>query len=176
MIERERRHLVLVGLPGSGKSTVGAMVAELLDTHLTDVDRVIERATGLSVAELFLEEGEDAFRARERQAVLDALLLPAHVISPGGGWAAAPGNLASAGDRAFTVYLEVAPEVAAARLGDARNRPLLQTETPLRDRLRDLLVRREKRYQEAAVRIDAALPPAAVADLVVGAARSGAGW
>lgn len=176
MIDRERRHLVLVGLPGSGKSTVGAMVAELLDTHFTDVDRVIERATGLSVAELFSEEGEDAFRARERQAVLDALLLPAHVIGPGGGWAAGPGNLASAGDRAFTVYLEVAPEVAAARLGDARTRPLLRAEASLRDRLRELLLQREPRYREAAARIDAALPPAAVAALVVGAARSGAGW
>ena len=95
-----RRHLVLIGLPGAGKSTVGRLLAERLETHWTDIDPVIERATGLSIAELFAEEGEAAFRAREHQAVIEALLLPPHVVTPGGGWAAEPGNLEALGDRA----------------------------------------------------------------------------
>jgi shikimate kinase len=103
------RHLVLVGLSGSGKSTVGPLVAASLDTHFTDIDRVIERATGLPIADLFQEEGEAAFRARERQAVLDGLLLPPHVIAPGGGWAAEPGALDETAGSVTTVYLRVSP-------------------------------------------------------------------
>lgn len=169
-----RRHLVLIGLPGSGKSTVGRMAAQLLDTHLTDIDGVIERATGLPVADLFAEEGEHAFRARERQAVRDALLLPPHVVAPGGGWAAQPGNLEEAASRVFTVYLDVRPEVAAARLGEAPDRPLLRG-GPL-ERLRGLLAGREPYYHRADARVDASLEPGAVAGLVAAAARREAGW
>jgi shikimate kinase len=169
-----RRHVVLVGLPGSGKSTVGPLVAAQLDTHFTDIDQVIQRATGLTIADLFAEEGEPAFRERERRAVLDALLLPPHVVAPGGGWAAQPGNLEETSDRVLTVYLWVIPEVAAERLDGVPDRPLLAG-APL-PRLRGLLAQREAFYRQAGARIDAGLHPLAVADLVVEAARRGGGW
>src|SRR5690606_22936826 len=85
------RHLLLIGLPGAGKSTAGRLLAERLGTHCTDIDPMIERATGRSVAELFEEEGEESFRDREHLAVVQALALPPHVVAPGGGWAARPG-------------------------------------------------------------------------------------
>jgi shikimate kinase len=169
-----RRHIVLVGLPGSGKSTVGPLVAAQLDTHFSDVDRVIERATGLTVADLFAEEGEPAFRERERRAVLDALVLPPHVLAPGGGWAAQPGNLEETADRVLTVYLRVIPEVAAERLDGARDRPLVSEAPPAR--LRALLAHREAFYRRADATVDAGLPPVAVANLVIEAARRGGGW
>lgn len=170
-----RRHMVLIGLPGSGKSTVGRLAAEQLETHLTDIDRIIERATGLPIPDLFLEEGEVAFRQRERQAVLDAFHLPPHLVAPGGGWAAEPGNLDAVRGRALTVYLEVAPETAASRLGPVNGRPLLAG-GPVVDRLRSLLERRRVFYREAEVVVDAELNPGTVAAKVVAAARGRGGW
>jgi len=170
-----RRHLVLIGLPGSGKSTVGPLVAHALDTHFTDLDLVISHATGLSIVELFAEEGESAFRLRERQALLDALLLPPHVVAPGGGWAAQPGNLTQAGDRITTVYLRLAPDLAAERLAGANDRPLLAGNNDLTAGLRLLLVAREGFYRASDATVDAAGDPATVAERVVTAARA-TGW
>lgn len=103
------RHLFLIGLPGAGKTTTGRLVAARLDTHCTDIDPIIERATGMTIAELFEEEGEAAFRTREHLAVLQALGLPPHVVTPGGGWAVQPGNLAEVRDRALVIHLAVDP-------------------------------------------------------------------
>ncbi|MEZ4586214.1 MAG: shikimate kinase [Gemmatimonadales bacterium] len=169
-----RRHLVLVGLPGSGKSTVGPLVAAQLDTHFTDLDPVIVRATGLTVADLFETEGEAAFRARERQALLDALLLPPHVVAPGGGWAAEPGNLDAVRDRITAIYLRVLPAVAARRLDGALDRPLLAG-GDVEGRLRVLLAAREGFYRSAGPVVDANDEPGLVTDRVVAVAR-GAGW
>lgn len=169
------RHLVLVGLSGSGKSTVGPLVAASLDTHFTDVDRVIERATGLPIADLFDEEGEAAFRARERQAVLDALLLPPHVIAPGGGWAAQPGAYDSVADQVVTVYLQVSPVEAARRLGGPAGRPLLGGAPPAQG-LERLLRAREEAYRRASVVLDAGRPADEVADDLIAVARARAGW
>ncbi|MGE0552578.1 MAG: shikimate kinase [Gemmatimonadales bacterium] len=169
-----RRHLVLVGLPGSGKSTVGPLVAAQLDTHFTDLDPVIVRATGLTVADLFETEGEAAFRTLERQALLDALLLPPHVVAPGGGWAAEPGNLDEVRERITAIYLRVLPAVAAGRLDGALDRPLLAG-GDVEGRLRVLLAAREGCYRSAGQVVDANDEPGLVTDRVVAAARS-AGW
>ena len=108
-----RRHLVLVGLPGAGKSTVGELVARELNTSLVDVDSTIERATSSTISEIFQREGEARFRARERKTVDGALGGKPCVVVPGGGWAAHPGNLERAQGRALLVYLSVSPEEAA---------------------------------------------------------------
>jgi shikimate kinase len=172
-----RRHLLLIGLPGSGKSTVGKLVAGLLDTHCTDIDPIIERATGLSVAELFEEEGELAFRERERRAVVEALELPPHVVAPGGGWASEPGNLEQVADRTFLIHLAVSPVEAATRLrGEESRRPLVSGGDPV-GKLTELAERRHRYYSRAAAEIDVGDRSAAqVADLVVALARAQAGW
>ena len=169
-----KRHIILVGLPGAGKSTVARLVADGLDTHATDIDPIIERATGLSVAELFGAEGEAAFRAREREAVLQALELPAHVIAPGGGWASEPGNLEGVSSRALIIHLAVAPEAAARRLTGAAGRPLLEGD-PL-SRLTDLAGRRAPFYAKAAAEVDAGRDASSVAGEVVRLARTIGGW
>lgn len=164
------RHLVLVGLPGSGKSTVGPLVADLLGRPFVDVDALIERQSGLSISEIFATLGEPTFRALEREAV-EALLggSPA-VLSPGAGWAAQPGNLRATAGRAVTVYLEAAPAVVAGRIGSSGNRPLLDGPNP-RQCLEELMRVRESWYRQAEVAVEAGWGgPADVAARVVAAA------
>ncbi len=170
------RHLILIGLPGAGKTTVGRLVAARLDTHCTDIDPIIERATGMTIAELFEEDGEAAFRAREHLAVLQSLGLPPHVVTPGGGWAAQPGNLDEVADRALVIHLVVDPMVAAVRLGaDAAARPLLATDPA--GRLEALATERAPWYAKAHAMVDVSGQTAGSAALAVLAlARAHAGW
>src|ERR1041384_5854692 len=88
-----RRHLVLVGLPGSGKSTVGRLVAKGLPAPLIDIDQLLVRQMGRPVRQIFGMIGEPGFRQMEREAVRAALAGPPSVIVPGGGWAAQPGEM-----------------------------------------------------------------------------------
>lgn len=167
------RHIVLVGLPGSGKSTVGREAARLLGTAFTDLDIVVAQAAGQSVAEIFARSGEAEFRRLERAAMAGALDAPPHVVAPGAGWAAQPGNLEAAGG-ARLVYLRVTPEVAAARLPHDGARPLLAG-GPALPRLRELIAEREAWYLRAGSIVDASGSVEAVAQLVAEAARRGGG-
>jgi shikimate kinase len=174
------RHLLLIGLPGAGKSTVGRLLAERLGSHCTDIDPILERATGMTVAELFAEEGEPWFREREHRAVLESLGLPPHVVAPGGGWAAQPGQLeaAMAAGRPMPIHLAVDPAVAAARLAGGAGgtaRPLLAGDPAAR--LTELAARRRLFYQRATVEVEVSdRTPEEVADLLMAIAKSKAGW
>ncbi len=148
------RHVILVGLPGAGKTTVGRLVAEALDMAFVDVDDLIEESTGSSVREIFADRGEAAFRHLERQSVAE-LMRREHgtVVAPGGGWAAQPHSLDSVEGRALTVYLETTPEVAAARTEGVGSRPLLDSSPPTphapadrETRMRELYERRRRFY------------------------------
>ncbi len=178
-----RRHIVLVGLPGSGKTTVGKLVATDLDAPFVDLDEVVELNSGKSISQLFAERGEAGFRALEREAMERAVGGAASVIAAGGGWAAQPGNLEAVAGRALTVYLRVAPEVAAGRVAMSDvpdpmsdRRPLLAGGDVAR-RIGELLSARERFYQ----RCQATVPsdpdsPGTVAREVAKLARSLAGW
>jgi len=147
-------HLVLVGLPGAGKSTVGALAAAELRLPFADVDERIVRAEGRSVATIFATEGEAWFRQLERAAMVAALTESPTVIAAGGGWAAQPGNMEAArAARALIAWLTVSPDVAARRLQGAADRPLLAGGHPAA-RLSALLAARAAAYQQA----DAAFP------------------
>ncbi|HEU4700727.1 MAG TPA: shikimate kinase [Gemmatimonadales bacterium] len=144
------RHCVLVGLPGSGKSTVGPLLAARLGLPFHDVDAILAGRAGKPVGRIFGEDGEARFRALERALVLELLEAPPAVLAPGGGWAAQPGALEEVRERALLIYLCVAPETAAARLETtgAAERPLLAGAAPL-ERLRNLLAAREGYYRRA---------------------------
>lgn len=116
--------VVLIGPPGSGKSTVGAALANALGVAFHDTDAAIETAQGCSIADLFLAEGEAHFRALERAEVARALQDEDGVLALGGG---APLDPASqAGLAAHTVvFLDVGIADAARRIGFDRSRPLL---------------------------------------------------
>jgi shikimate kinase len=170
-----RRHLVLIGLPGSGKSAAGRILAGRLGAAFTDLDQVIVLETGRSIPELFADPGEPGFRALERSAMARALTQDPHVVAPGGGWAAQVGNLEAARPRGFLVHLAVSPDVAAGRLEEDRDRPLLQGD-PLH-RLERLWRERERYYRRADAEVDTdAMSPLAVAEAIANVARQRAGW
>ena len=129
MSEPTRRHLVLVGLMGAGKTTVGARVAAILGRPFVDTDDLVETRTGRTVAELFAA-GEPTFRAAERDAVADACASPAPlVIGCGGGAVLDPDTRRRLRAAGFVVWLRAAPDVLAARVAaDQTDRPLLARE------------------------------------------------
>jgi shikimate kinase len=147
------RHVILVGLPGSGKSTVAPLVAGALDLPFVDVDAVIVRRMGMPVARIFGEFGEARFRELEREAMADQLDGPISVLAPGGGWAVQPGNLEAATARALVVYLEVAPATALGRALEGAERPLLAGGEGLA-RMTTLLREREAHYRRADVIVE----------------------
>jgi shikimate kinase len=170
-----KRHVLLVGLPGSGKTTVGTLVAQELGAAFVDVDAAIIRREGRPVTLIFAEKGEAAFRDMERREVEATLARDPAVIAPGGGWAVQPGVLAQARAAAFIVYLRTKPDTATRRVGPG-NRPTLMGGDPL-DLMRDLLRDREVAYLEADATVDTDGRGADdVATEVVRLARAQAGW
>jgi shikimate kinase len=168
--------VVLIGLPGSGKSTVGQLVAEALSAPFLDLDAIISRREGRPIALIFAEHGESAFRAFERREMEAALAGPPSVIAPGGGWAAQPGALESLQGRALLVYLKTRPATAAARAVPPGNRPALMGEDP-GVQMRQLLVQREPFYVQAEAQVETdGRGAAAVAAEVVRLARQRGGW
>jgi shikimate kinase len=122
-----RRHLVLVGLMGAGKTTVGAACATRLARPFVDTDDLVEANTGMTVAELFAHEGEVRFREVERQAVLDACATPAPaVIACGGGAVVDADNRRRLHLAGLVVWLQAAPTTLMARVKAGSGRPLLE--------------------------------------------------
>lgn len=140
--------VVLVGAPGAGKSTVGALLARALRTTFTDTDDLVEEATGKSVAEIFVDDGEPAFRALERAAVGRGLAGPAGVLALGGGAVLDPATRAALASHTV-VHLEVGLAGAAQRVGLNRDRPLLLGNP--RSQLKRLMDERRPLYAEVAV-------------------------
>jgi len=169
-----KQHVVLVGLPGSGKTTVGQLLAERLGVRFVDVDAVIVRREGRPVPVIFAERGEAAFRDMEQREVRALLEREPAVLAPGGGWAAQPGAVAQARERALVIYLRTTPDTATKRVGPG-NRPTLMGGDP-GDLMRDLLRDRESAYLEADATVDTdGKEPAAVVDEVLRLARMGGG-
>jgi shikimate kinase len=149
--------LVLVGLPGVGKSTVGAAVAERLGWPFVDFDAEIERRERRTVAELFAAEGERYFRERERELTAEVAGRAGMVLAPGGGWVAQPGLVALLRPPATIIHLAASPATIASRLGANRaDRPLL-VGGDLVARLARLLAERGSHYAAADVVIDTEL-------------------
>ena len=168
-------HVVLVGLPGAGKTTAGRGAAAELGVGFVDLDERIATAAGRSVPDIIAQDGEAAFRERERDAMRETLAGPPTVIAPGSGWAAQPGNLDAVEGKGLVVYLAVTPAIAARRLGDANGRPLLAG-APLLDRLTELQGRREKYFRRAEYTVATDEGTARqVATLIAGLARTHGG-
>lgn len=141
--------VALIGLPGSGKSTVGRQLARRFQVPFYDSDRVIEERIGCSIKDFFAREGEDRFRDIE-ESVLDELTQRGNgVISTGGGAVLRSVNRQYLHSRCQVVYLKSVPEELARRLKNDTSRPLLQVEDPL-TRLRDLFAMRDPLYRETA--------------------------
>jgi shikimate kinase len=170
------RHVLLVGLPGSGKSTVGRVVAEGLEAPLIDIDTLLVREMGMPVAQIFGMVGEAKFRQMERDAVRTARAREPCVIVPGGGWAAQQGEVHNAKQDSLVVYLSCLPPTAVKRSSEGEIRPLVAGEDPVR-RMRSLLEAREPFYRLADYEVAAETKsPELVAQEVIRLARDHAGW
>ncbi len=138
--------VVLVGLMGAGKSTVGAALAERLGTTFVDTDTLVESAAGASIEEIFAREGEASFRARERAALAMALDGEAGVVATGGGAPTIAETAALLGHADAVLWLHAAPEVLAGRI-DPTSRPLLDDVGALDDALARLAAQRAGAYR-----------------------------
>jgi shikimate kinase len=164
--------IVLVGAPGSGKSTVGAILAERLEAPFLDVDSLIVERVGKPVAEIFTDDGEAVFRALEEQLTAEMLDRPG-VLALGGGAVLSPRTRGALRGRRV-VWLRVGLPAAVKRIGLDTARPLLLGN--VRGRLLALLNERAPLYAEVATEVvdTDERSPAEVAEQIVGAGRSGA--
>lgn len=157
--------VVLVGPPGAGKSTVGKLVAKRLALPLRDTDADVEATAGKPIAEIFLDDGEPAFRALEREAVAAALAGHSGVLALGGGAVLDAGTRALLADHTV-VFLDVGLAQASRRVGFNRDRPLLLGNP--RSQLMKLMAARRNFYLEVAtVTVPADGSAGAVAEAVI---------
>lgn len=171
-----KQHIVLIGLPGSGKTTVGRLVAEQLHAGFVDIDSILNRKEGKPIAMIFAEKGEIAFREMERKEMEAALANQPAVIAPGGGWAAQPGALEIAKAAGYVIYLKARPETAAARAAPSGTRPVLMGEDP-EAQMRALIKEREPFYARAHAKVETDKKTAEqVVAEVVRLAQTSAGW
>lgn len=143
------RTLVLVGLPGSGKSTVGRSLARRLRLSLVDSDHVIEQRIGCSIRDFFAREGEARFRDEEQQALADIAAGPTCVLATGGGAVLREANREILRAAGHVIYLRSSPEELWRRLRRDTKRPLLQVSDP-QDKLRQLFAERDPLYASIA--------------------------
>ncbi len=122
----ERRHLVLVGLMGAGKTTVGRQCAQRLGRSFVDLDELIMAHAAMSIEEVFREQGEPRFREMEREVVVDVCVSPEPlVIACGGGTVVDADNRRRLRRAGIVVWLQAPTAVLAARVGNDEGRPLL---------------------------------------------------
>ena len=143
------KFISLVGLPGSGKSTIGRQLARRLKLPFVDSDHVVEERLGCSIRNYFESEGEASFRDVEESVIDEVTQATGRVLSTGGGSVLRAVNRQRLNDRSHVVYLRSSPEELFRRLRHDVNRPLLQVADPL-DRLRDLYAQRDPLYRETA--------------------------
>lgn len=157
--------LVLIGAPGAGKSTVGAMLAQVLDCDFVDSDSVIEQKLGMSISEIFIQKSEQYFRQIEKQVVLDLLKNTDGVLSLGGGSVLNEDvQLELAKHR--VVWLQVSLADAVERVGLNQSRPLLLGN--VRSNMKHLLTERNHVYQNLAIlTVDATSSPQAVVRSII---------
>ena len=141
--------IILVGLPGSGKSTVGRQLARRLGLPFHDSDHVIEQRLGCSIRDYFEREGESAFRDQEEAVLAELVGAGAGVLSTGGGAVLRLANRQLLHEAGHVVYLRSSPEEVFRRVRHDGSRPLLQVADPMA-RLRQLYAERDPLYRETA--------------------------
>lgn len=147
------RHVVLIGLMGAGKTSIGRLMAKRLKTTFTDADTEIEKAAGLTISEIFRIHGEQAFRDGERRIIARLLDAPAGVLATGGGAFMDAGTRALIRERGISVWLRADVETLYQRTRRRTGRPLLNNEDPL-GTLERLAQIRYPIYAEADITID----------------------
>jgi len=153
---RNIQNIALIGFMGTGKSTVGRLIAEQLRFDFLDTDVLIEQRSGKRITEIFAQNGETAFRELEAQLVAELAARTQTIISTGGGLPTNPANLASLKAHSLVICLWASPERIYERVREQSHRPLLNDSDPL-GKIRALLTAREKFYKQADVLINSDL-------------------
>lgn len=153
---RDIRNIALIGFMGSGKSSVGRLVAAQLGFQFLDTDELIERRAGKTISEIFAQDGETTFRQWEKTIVEELSQQRGVVISTGGGLGAQADNLARLKNHALVVCLWASPEVIYRRVCHQTHRPLLRHADP-REVIQRLLAEREPVYKQADALLDSGM-------------------
>ncbi|MCC6949643.1 MAG: shikimate kinase [Bradyrhizobiaceae bacterium] len=164
-----KRSIALIGMPGSGKSSIGRRLAPRLGLPFVDADAEIELAAGMSIPEMFAQHGEAYFRAGEARVIARLLEEGPSVIATGGGALLNDGTRALIGERAVSVWLRAEIPVLMRRVRRKSDRPLLQGKDP-EETLKTLLSQREPLYAGADIVITSREGPhEAVVDSIIAA-------
>jgi shikimate kinase len=148
--QRQINNIALIGFMGTGKSTVGRLVAEQLHFEFLDTDEVIESRARKSIAAIFAEDGEPAFRLQEAALIAEMVSRARLVLSTGGGLGANPEHIASLKQHALVICLWASPDAIWERVRGQTHRPLLKEADPPA-KIRQLLTLREPVYKQADV-------------------------
>jgi shikimate kinase/3-dehydroquinate synthase len=160
-------HILLTGLSGSGKSTVAQIVGSKLARPVIDLDVEIEKGAGKSIAEIFRDQGEAAFRALEVEALSALVGAPESIVALGGGATCSERGYAAAREVGQLVWLSVSPAVAAERIGEDAARPLLADLAARKRTLETMLGSRCEYYARADIVVDGNAAAETVADAIV---------
>ena len=157
-MQSDRRivNLALIGFMGTGKTSVGRLVAESLHFDYLDTDEMIQSTTGRTISDIFKTDGETAFRALEERTVAEIANRTKTVIATGGGLPTNSKNLASLRTHALVVCLWASPEKIWERVKNQSHRPLLHDANP-QEKIRELLAAREPFYKQADVLLNTEL-------------------
>ncbi len=148
-----KQSLVLVGLMGAGKTTIGRRLASRLDIPFIDVDQEIEKAAGCTIADIFKKFGEEHFRDGERRVIARLLNDGPQVLATGGGAFMNDQTRTAVREKGLSIWLKVDIEVLMKRVARRSHRPLLQTDDP-RAVMQRLMDERYPVYAQAALTID----------------------
>lgn len=161
------RTIVLVGMMGAGKTTIGRRLAARLELPFVDADAEIEAAAGCSIEDFFACHGEARFRDGEHRVIMRLLDRPVHVLATGGGAFMDPRTRARIGERGISIWLRADVDLLLRRVGKRPTRPLLKAADP-RGVLERLLAERSPIYAEADLVVDSVeAPHDAVVDAIL---------
>lgn len=141
-------NLFLTGMMGSGKSSVGKLVAESLGYSFVDTDALIESRAGMTITEIFAGPGEAHFRQLEKELLVELVQSERQIVATGGGMLANDTNMGLASQHGMVIYLEAPPGVLLSRISGERNRPLLDESDEL-GALEKILAARREAYEKA---------------------------
>ena len=146
-------NIILVGFMGTGKTTVGKLLAGKLGYEFIDIDEEIEKEQGVAIAHIFSELGEPYFRLLERDKLKELVGREGVIVSAGGGVVLDPRNVEDLKRAGTLVCLSASPEVIMKRVGGSTNRPLLRVPDPMA-KIKELLEARAPYYRQADITID----------------------
>jgi shikimate kinase len=165
------RNIVLIGMMGAGKSTVGEILAERLERPFVDTDALVAREADMPIEEIFAQRGERAFRDLEAEVIRRVSALKGQVIAVGGGAVTSPANVTNLQSTGDLVHLDAQPETLAERVDetDPASRPLLADADDVADRLRELAHERAAAYARAAALVidTTGKPPEEIAEVIL---------